>query len=78
MSEGRKWDYAVDARRCIRCGACATVSGGQFKLERTVARVARPPTNSTEEAACEAARLLCPVSAIRRTPAQADEERSPS
>jgi len=68
--------YSVDPSRCIRCGACA-VASGLFRLDHPAATFSRTPESPAEEASCEVAMLLCPVSAIRRgAAAPAHEERA--
>jgi ferredoxin len=58
--------YEVDARKCIRCAACATVAPGLFVVDGPAARAVRAPADDAERWSCEAALLLCPTSTIRR------------
>ena len=58
--------HEVDARACIRCGACASVAPELFAVDGPVARVLREPAGEAEQRACAAALLLCPTSAVRR------------
>ena len=58
--------YEVDARRCIRCAACASVAPGLFAIEGQAAAAVRAPADDAERWRCEVAVLLCPTSTIRR------------
>jgi ferredoxin len=62
--------FVIDARRCIRCGACATVAAGLFSIDGTTATLPPRALNDEERRACEAAVLLCPTLAIRRGEAE--------
>ncbi len=56
--------FAIDARACIRCAACATVAPENFIVKAGPARLRRSPQTVVERRACEAARVLCPTQAI--------------
>jgi ferredoxin len=57
--------FVVDARRCIRCGACATVARGLFDVEGPVAKGPTRTLSAPETRLCQAAVLLCPTSSIQ-------------
>ena len=70
--------YAVDARACVRCAACATVAPAHFSVGAGPARMLRAPANERERTACEAATIICPTQAIsKKAPAQADPPAPP-
>ena len=56
--------YCIDAKACIRCAACATVAPRHFQVKQGPAKVLRPAETPREQAACEAAKKLCPTQAI--------------
>ncbi|MBS1151940.1 MAG: hypothetical protein H6Q89_3638 [Myxococcaceae bacterium] len=66
--------YAIDARACIRCAACATVAPDNFLVKAGPARVRRNPTTAAEALGCEAARALCPTQVITFTEGTAGAE----
>jgi ferredoxin len=55
---------AVDASRCVRCAACATVAPAHFAVGAGKARVLRAPSSEAERVSCRAAAALCPTGAI--------------
>jgi ferredoxin len=70
--------YAIDARTCIRCAACATVAPDNFLVRAGPARVRQQPRNPFEGAGCEAARVLCPTQAITVAEGPSVTEPSPA
>lgn len=54
----------IDARKCIRCAACATVAPEHFAVGAGKARVVNEPGTPEQLAACSAAAALCPTQAI--------------
>ena len=65
----------VEASRCIRCGACATLAPGVFDVGGSSSRVLRPAA-AAERVFVEAARWICPTDAIRGAPDD-DASRAP-
>ena len=63
--------FEVDARRCIRCGACALLCPGVFAMAQDAARVARQPRDGGERRLARVALLNCPTSSIRTRAATA-------
>jgi ferredoxin len=59
--------FVVDARCCIRCGACATVARGLFNVEGPVAKGPGRALTGAETRLCQTAVLLCPTSSIQAT-----------
>lgn len=68
----------IDARRCIRCAACATVAPEHFAVGAGKARVVKAPATASEHAACSAAAALCPTQAITAAPHRAAQEAAPA
>ncbi|HXX30140.1 MAG TPA: ferredoxin [Myxococcaceae bacterium] len=64
--------FRVDARACIRCGACATAAPAHFSLSAGPARLVRSPAGGRERAACRSAAALCPTQAIAEPEPVAD------
>lgn len=62
MSRGG--ELTVQSARCIRCGACRTLSPGVFDVRNGPSRVLRT-AKENERVFVEAARLICPTDAIR-------------
>ena len=54
----------VDARRCVRCAACAVVAPGLFEVTRKGTVVRRQPVGEDEVRMAAAAVLVCPAQAI--------------
>jgi ferredoxin len=59
--------YAVDAERCIRCGACAILAPQSFEVGAR-AHLIRQPVTDEEARACAVAALVCPAQAIEARP----------
>jgi len=64
--------YAIDARTCIRCAACATVAPANFVVKTGPAKLKRAPVSGSEVRGCEAARTICPTQAISKTETEGD------
>jgi ferredoxin len=58
--------FRVDARACVRCGACSSLAPGVFTMDAAGSRVARQPETESERRLAEAALLNCPTAAIKR------------
>jgi len=62
-----KYRFELDEKNCIFCAACASVAPGHFYVdaEKEDAKVSKQPETDEELAACRAAMINCPLSAIR-------------
>jgi ferredoxin len=62
-----KYRFELNSNTCIFCAACASVAPRHFFVdaEEEVARVTHQPESADEVAACRAAMINCPTSAIR-------------
>jgi ferredoxin len=58
--------FRVDARVCVRCGACSSLAPGVFTMDAAGSRVAQQPESDAERRLAEAALLNCPTAAIKR------------
>ena len=67
--------YSI-AGDCLRCGACSTLAPGIIAMGETSAVVVRQPATAQEIAATEAALFNCPMLAIRKRTAPAQEASS--
>jgi len=58
--------FGVNQKECIFCAACASVAPGHFFVdaEKQIAQVSKQPETDEEVAACRAAMINCPLSAI--------------
>jgi len=64
--------YSI-AGDCLRCGACSSLAPGIIAMGKTSAMVVRQPATAAEIAATEAALFNCPMLAIRKRTASAEE-----
>jgi ferredoxin len=67
-------EFRVDARACVRCGACSSLAPGVFVMDAAGSRVARQPETDAERRLAEAALLNCPTAAIKRSGAAGDDD----
>jgi ferredoxin len=62
----RDAQVSVNAKSCIRCAACSSLTPGVFRLDPGVpSRVLRPPASTAEHTRCAVAARICPTAAIR-------------
>jgi ferredoxin len=62
-----KYRFELDQKECIFCAACASVAPGHFCVDATnrIAMVSKQPETDEELQACRAAKINCPLNAIR-------------
>jgi len=65
----KRYHFELDSKTCLFCGACASLAPNHFFVDPTqdIARVTQQPQNDEDAAACRAAMINCPASAIRET-----------
>lgn len=62
-----KYRFELNQKDCIFCAACASVAPGHFFVDakKQIAQVSKQPETDEEVQACRAAKINCPLSAIR-------------